>query len=167
MFTKFTAYFLILSFLLVCVPSISAQTKVASDDWDALNSYFNNEIAVKPANEKIVFGVLVNTDNDSLRLRTADKNNPSEVVLKREEIEKIWLAKLKSSSRHTLLGAGIGAGAGAGIGLIVLAATPKKPQNAQAGVAVPLLALTGAAVGGVIGYFARQKNKKERLIYQK
>lgn len=72
MFTKFTVYLLILSFLLVCVPTISAQTKTASDDWNALNSYFNNEIAVKSENENIVFGVLVNTNTDSLRIRMAD-----------------------------------------------------------------------------------------------
>jgi hypothetical protein len=163
---NFLAHFLTVLFLFPCASLVSAQTNNRLGDWNTLSSHLNNEIAVKAENRKTVFGILSNAGSGEIKVRTSNKNNVSEAVFKREEVEKIWLAKLDSSSRKTLLGAGLGAAVGAGIGLIALSANRDEGGGAF-GAAVPLYAAVGALVGGVAGFFARQKNKKERLIYQK
>lgn len=158
---KLVAHFLIVLLLLVYVSPAAAQT----GDWDRLGSQLNSEVAVKAKNRKTVFGILTAADAVEIKVRTAGKSNVSEVSFKREEVEKIWLAKLGGSSRKTLLGAGIGAAVGAGIGLIALKSSDG--EGGAYGAAVPFYAVVGAVVGGVAGFFARQKNKKEQLIYQK
>jgi hypothetical protein len=165
MMKKLVAHFLTILLLLVYVSPTAAQTGSKSGDWNTLNSQLNNEVAVKAGNRKTVFGILTAASADEIKVRTSDNNNVSEVVFKREEVEKIWLAKLNESSRKTLLGAGIGAAVGAGIGLIALKGSDG--EGGGFGAAVPFYAAIGAVVGGVAGFFVRQKNKKERLIYQK
>ena len=166
MIRAFLARLLVVLFLFTSTSVVSAQTSNKLGDWGALNSYLNNEVAVKAGNRKTVFGVLSSTDSGEIKVRTSDKNNVSEVLFKREEVKKIWLAQLNSSSRKTLLGAGIGAAVGAGIGLVALSASRDEGGGAY-GAAVPFYAAVGAVVGGVAGFFARDKNKKERLIFQK
>ncbi len=138
---NFLARLLTVLFLFACASVVSAQTSNKSGDWDTLNSYLNNAVAVKAENRKIVFGILSTTDSGEIKVRTSNKNNVSEVLFKREEVEKIWLAELSSSSRKTLLGAGIGAAVGTGIGLVALSA------SGAYGAAVPLYAGVGAVVG--------------------
>jgi outer membrane lipoprotein SlyB len=98
-------------------------------------------------------------------VRTADKNNAADVTLPRADVEKIWFADLSASSRKTLLGAGIGAAVGAGIGLIALKGS--SGSGGGYGAAVPVYAVVGAVAGGLAGFFIKDKNKKEQLIYRK
>lgn len=149
--------------LLVFVSITQAQTSV----WDSLGSNLNNEIAVKAKNKKTVFGILTNQDSDTIKVRTSDKKNVTEVSFNREEVEKIWQAKLSESSRNTLLGAGIGAAVGAGIGLVALSTVDRDNGGGAYGAAVPIYAVVGAVIGGTAGFFIRKSgNKKERLIYR-
>ncbi len=162
---KIFALFLTTSILFASVSALAAQAGGAAASWDTLNTYLKNEVAVKAKNRKTVFGILTSVNADAITVRAADKNNVGEVSLRREDVEKIWLARLNGSSRKTLIGAGIGAGVGAGIGLIALKSSDG--QGGAYGAAVPLYAVVGAAVGGVTGFFVKDKNKKGRLIYQK
>jgi hypothetical protein len=165
MMKKLVTHFLTILLLLIYVSPAAAQTGGKSGDWNTLGSQLNNEVAVKAGNRKTVFGILTNADAGEIKVRISANNNVSEVLFKREEVEKIWLAKLDASSRKTLLGAGIGAAVGASIGLIALKGSDG--DGGGFGAAVPVYAVVGAVVGGVAGFFVRQKNKKERLIYQK
>lgn len=164
MIKKNFAHFFTVLFLLAFVSITQAQTS----DWDSLGSNLNNEIAVKAKNKKTVFGILTNHDSDTIKIQTSDKKNVKEVSFKREEVEKIWQAKLNESSRNTLLGAGIGAAVGAGIGFGLLSTVDRNERGGAYGAAVPFYAVVGALVGGTTGFFVRKKgNKKERLIYKK
>jgi len=163
---RFYALFLTISILFVSVAAVPAQTGDGTGNWDTLNSHLSKEVAVKSENKKTVFGILSSVTADGLTIRTADKNNASDISLKRENVEKIWLAELNDSSRNTLIGAGIGAAIGAGIGAIALSSNRDEGGGAY-GAAVPLYALVGTVVGGVGGFFVRKKNKKEKLIYRK
>src|SRR5688572_983084 len=101
MISKILILFLIaVLFASVSVPAVVAQNTNNSDDWESLKSHINNEIAVKIKNRKIVYGVLSAADNDSLRMRSAKDN--AEISVRREETEKVWLARLKNGSRNTL-----------------------------------------------------------------
>jgi small nuclear ribonucleoprotein (snRNP)-like protein len=157
---------LTISVLIASVSTLAAQTGNRTGSWDTLDSYLNNEVAVKAEDRKTVFGFLISVSADAITVRTADKNNVAEVSLRRENIEKIWLAELNGSSRNTLKGAGFGAAIGAGIGAAALLANRDERGGAY-GAAVPFYAAVGAVFGGVAGFFVRNKNKKERLIYRK
>ena len=159
---------LIALLLLISVSQVSAQT----GDWGALASQVNNEVAVKAGNQKNVFGILTEAGSDQIKVKTADGKSVSEVSFRRENVEKIWLAKLGTGSRKTLQGVAIGAvsGAvvGAGLGLVALLATGGSDNTA--GVLIPIAAVgagIGAAIGGATGFFSGSKNKKNSLIYQK
>ncbi len=162
---KIFAFFLTTLILFTSVSALTAQTTAGTSSWDTLNTYLNQEIAVKAGNRKTVFGILTSVTADAITVRAADKNNATEVSLRREDIEKIWLAVLNASARKTLIGAAIGAGVGAGIGLIALKSSDG--EGGAFGAAVPVYAVVGAVVGGVAGFFIKDKNKKDRLIYRK
>ena len=159
------SYFLIFALFLFAAPfSFAAANKKQTGDWNSLSSRLNEEIAVKAGNRKTVFGILTKFDEAEITVQSAD-NSVSQFVFKRDEIEKIWLAKLKGG-RNVGKGALIGAGTGAAAGLIYIAAN-RKNGDGQTSLAVPALAVYGAGIGAAIGFFARSKNQKEQLIYQR
>lgn len=165
---NYVAQFLIVLLLFVSISPVSAQT----GDWNTLASQVNSEIAVKVKNRKTVFGILTEADPDLIKVKTSGGGNSvSEISFRREDVEKIWLAKLSDGSKKTLLGVGIGAGVGAavgaGAGLIALGATGGSDDATGVIVFSTVVgAGIGAAIGGAAGFFTHSKNKKERLIYQ-
>lgn len=161
---KCVSYFLIMALFLISAPAFSAAGRKQTGDWNALSSRLNDEIAVKARDQKTVFGILINFDVAQITVQSGD-NSLSNISFKREEVEKIWLAKLKGG-RNTGKGALIGAGTGAAAGLIYVAAN-RKNGDGQTSLAVPALAIYGAGIGAAIGFFARGKNRKEQLIYQR
>ena len=72
---RFYALLLTISFLFVYVAAVPAQTGNRAGGWDTLNSYLNNEVAVKSDNQKIVYGILSIANADGLTVRTSNKNN--------------------------------------------------------------------------------------------
>lgn len=162
---KIFSLFLTTSILFASFSTLAAQTGSAIVSWDTLKTYVKNEVAVKAENKKTVFGILTAVTDDAITVRTADKNNAAEVSFRREDVEKIWFADLSASSRKTLLGAAIGAGVGGGIGYIALKTSDG--QGGGYGAAVPFYAAIGAVAGGLVGFFVKDKNKKEQLIYRK
>ena len=165
MIKRIFSLFLTTSIFLVSVSALSAQTGSAVVGWDTLKTYVKNEVAVKAVNRKTVFGILTAVTDDAITVRTAGKNNAADVTLPRADVEKIWFADLSASSRKTLMGAAIGAGVGAGIGLIALKTS--SGSSGGYGAAVPVYAVVGAVAGGLAGFFVKEKNKKEQLIYRK
>jgi len=169
MTTRIFAGFLAISLLLVCVSPAAAQKNATADNWQSLGSYLNREVAVKAEGQKTVFGILTAADDAEIKVKAVTGNNVAEVSLKRGAVKKIWLAALNDSSRNTLKGAAIGAGAGAAIGVALVLANRNDPLNDDGLIwaAVPLLAIPGALIGGVAGFFSRQRHKKLQVIYQR
>lgn len=158
---KIVSLLLIVAVLIVSAPPVfSAQTQ--TNDWNSLSSRLNREIAVKTSNKKTVFGILAALTENEI---TIQNDSNGKISFRREEVEKIWTAKLKGG-RNTGKGALIGSGAGAAAGLIYVAAN-RDSADGQLGLAVPALAVYGAGIGAVIGFFARSRNQKKQLIYQK
>ena len=158
------AYSLMFALFLTSVPPIAAQQTVQTNPWNSLKNYLNREVAVKTIDQKTVYGVLREANNETLKLLVTKQNYQNEVLLKRADVERVWTAKLKFG-RNTIRGAGIGALAGAGSGLGGVLAN-RDNGDGQAGIAVPVLAIYGAGIGAVIGFFVRKKHKKEKIIYQ-
>jgi hypothetical protein len=158
---RFIAFYLMTAVVLLSVQICPAQT--SPSDWNSLGSYLDREIAVK-TKSGTTFGILRAADGNEIKIQTAERKASlyTHAIFSRGEVRQIWTAELRSGNRRTLKGALTGAGLGAGIGL-VSAATEK--EDGQAGVAVPVLALYGAAIGGFIGFFVRAKHRKSKLIY--
>lgn len=159
---KLVSSFLIIAICLVSAPAVAAGKQTG--DWNSLSSRLNEEIAVKARNQKTVFGILIKFADDEITVQ-ADDNALSKIAFKRDEVEKIWLAKLKGG-RNIGKGALIGAGAGAAIGLVYVSAN-RKSADGQLSLVVPTLAIYGAGIGAAVGFFRRQKNRKKQLIYQR
>jgi hypothetical protein len=158
---RFIAFYLMTAVLLLSVQVCPAQT--SPNDWNSIGNYLDREIAVK-TKSGTTFGILRSAGDNEIKIQTAERKALlyTHTIFSRSEVREVWTAELRSGNRRTLKGALTGAGLGAGIGL-VSAATEK--EDGQAGVAVPVLALYGAAIGGFIGFFVRAKHRKGKLIY--
>jgi hypothetical protein len=161
---KMLVYSLMLALFLTSVPTIAAQQTAQTNDWNSLKNYLNSEVTVKTTDQKTVSGVLREASSGELKLLVTKQNYQNEVLLKRGDVEKVWTAKLKFG-RNTIKGAGIGVLAGAGAGLTYVLAN-RDNGDGQIGIAVPVLAIYGAGIGAVVGFFVRKKHKKEQLVYQ-
>jgi hypothetical protein len=159
---RFIAFYLLTAVLLLSVQVCPAQT--SPNDWNSIGNYLDREIAVK-TKSGTTFGILRAADGNEIKIQTAERKAQlyTHAIFSRSEIKEVWTAKLGSGNRRTLKGALTGAGLGAGIGLVT-AVTEK--EDGQAGVAVPVLALYGATIGGVIGFFVKSKHRKGKLIYR-
>ncbi|MCO6511341.1 MAG: hypothetical protein J5I65_11180 [Aridibacter famidurans] len=160
--SRYASGILVVVLLIASSAATLAQTDPQTGDWSALSGYSGREIAVKPEKGKTVFGILRSADDSGLEVVNADGQVKS---FTKAEVEKVWLARLKGS-RNTGKGAAIGGGVGAGIGLATLLGS-RDDGDGQAAVAVPVLAIMGAGIGAVAGFFSRSKNKKEELIYKR
>lgn len=161
--SKYVSYFLIIALFLISArvaPAINVKNQ--SGDWNSLSNRLNQEIAVKAQNKKTIFGILTDFSGDEISVQSESQ---IKTAFKRDEVEKIWLAKLKGD-RNTGKGALIGAGTGAAAGLIYVVAN-RESGDGQLAVAVPVLAVYGAGIGAAIGFFARSRNQKKQLIYQR
>jgi hypothetical protein len=161
---KMLSFSLMLALFLTSVPPTPAKQNGQTNDWNSLRNYLNSEAAVKTTNQQTVYGVLREASNEELKLLIIKNNYQNEVLLKRNEVERVWLAKLKFG-RNTVKGAGIGALTGAGSGLAYVLVN-RDSGDGQIGTAVPVLAIYGAGIGALVGFLVRKKHKKVQVIYQ-
>ena len=147
--------------LLVSAVSVAAQGQ--TNDWSkvaALSSGSN--LSVKLKTGKTVNGTL-NSVTDSTISLTA-KN--AAVDIKRDDVRSVHeVVKKSSATKATLIGTGVGAGAGAAAGAIGDSNNDdgfeKLDSAATAG-----LAVVGAGVGALVGYFIGRSGNKRVLVYE-
>ncbi len=160
---KLTATLLCLILVIQTVPAISAKQ---TGNWNAVKALIDQPIAFKLRNRDVVFGILQFADDAVLKVQIAEKENFSsqEVNLRREEVEKVWRAKLSFGETNISKGIWIGAGVGASVTAVTLIAVSGK-ENADRALGVIWLPLLGAGVGALIGSIRKKKHKKQQLIY--
>lgn len=147
--------------LLLSAVSVAAQGQ--TNDWSkvaALSSGSNLSIKLKTG--KTVNGTL-NSVTDSTISLTA-KNAP--VDIKRDDVRSVHeVVKKSSATKAALIGTGVGAGAGAAAGAISDSnhddGFEKLDSAATAG-----LAVVGAGVGALVGYFIGRSGNKRVLVYE-
>jgi small nuclear ribonucleoprotein (snRNP)-like protein len=147
---------------LVLAPVLAMAQGSPSNDWSSLrNLAIDSKLSVKLKTGKTVEGRFKSVSDSSLTLTS--KNAPLE--LKRDDISTVHQLVKKSATKATLIGAGLGAGAGAGIGAIASASDDsnfdKFDQAAIAG-----LAVAGAVVGAVAGYFIGRGSPRKVLLFE-
>lgn len=153
-----TSITLIVSLLLSCITS-TAQT---STDWSRLNTIeLDSKLAVKLKNGKTINGKLSSVSDSTLTLSV--KKKP--VDIRREDVLTVHQVTKKSAVAPTLIGAGAGAGLGAAAG----AAGGDDDDGfvfVTRGQLAAGLAVIGAGVGAIAGYFIGRGRSKRVLIYQ-
>lgn len=139
----------------------STATAQTSTDWSRLNTIeSDSKLSVKLKNGKTINGKLSSVSDSALSLTV--KKKP--VDIRREEVLTVHQVTKKSVAAPTLIGAGAGAGIGAAAGAVSDDdegfALVTKGQLAAG------LAVIGAGVGAITGYFIGRGRSKRVLIYQ-
>ena len=161
---KIAATFLAFVLLIELAPAVSAKPK---GDWSDVKNLAPQEMLAVKTNDGVTsFGVLVAADDSGIRLNLADKEGISsqETSLPRNQIKKVWRAKLRFGERNTAKGTLIGLGAGFGVALIsTIILSKTNPGDPPTGAGF-FLAL-GAGIGAGIGHFMKKGHKKGQLVY--
>src|SRR5215207_3699789 len=154
---KIVAPFLTLVLLTSVVAAAPAKPK---GDWGAGKNSAGRAVAVKTTDGVTSFGVLGSADDAGMKVQTAGKKEFAhhETLFRREEVEKVWLARLRIGERNTWKGAWIGAGVGAGAGLARVYGA-KERSDGQLGLAIPAYTIYGAGIGALIGALSKKGHK--------
>lgn len=146
------------------IATVSAKPKA---DWSAVKNLPAREsIAIKTKDGVTSFGTFVSGDDSGIRIYVADRDRlaPQETAFPRDEIEKVWRAKLRFDEDYMAKGAWIGAGAGLGAAFLTAWVLSKR-HDGDACAGCGLFPLYGASIGGLIGMFTPKRHKKGKLIY--
>lgn len=152
----------LLSVVLLTSTASSAMAK-PTGDWSAVKNSAGQEVAIKTTDGVTSFGILRSADDSGIAVLLADKQGlaSQETLFRRDEIEKVWRARLRFGERNTRKGAWIGAAAGLGAAF----AYASLGRHEDAPVGVGLFPAYGAGAGAVIGALSKKGHKKVKLIY--
>jgi hypothetical protein len=161
---KLTASLMTLLLLAQIAPATTAKQK---GDWTAVKALLKTSIAVKTRSGDTHFGLLQAVDDAGMEVQLAEDDDfiPQQISLRRDEVEKVWIARLRFGQKHVGRGALVGAGAGLGAAFLTAWALYEKgSSDAPAGVGV--FPLYGAGAGAVVGkLFWKKGHKKQKLVY--
>lgn len=145
--------------LLLSTVTVAAQGQ--TNDWSKVTALAaGSNLQVKLKNGKTIKGTLSSVTDSALSLTV--KNAPVEV--KREEVQTVHEVVNKSNGgKGALIGSAVGAGAGAGLGAVADASD--NALEVHNGVTAGL-AVVGAGVGALAGYFIGRSGSKRVLIYE-
>jgi small nuclear ribonucleoprotein (snRNP)-like protein len=160
---KFMATLLTLTLLIQIAPAVSAKPK---GSWDAVKALTNRSIAVKTTKGETYYGLLNSADDAGIAVQVAAKEDftPQEISLRRNEVQKVWHAKLRFGESNIAKGAWIGTGVGFAATVITLSAVAGS-ENADRAVGAVWFPFLGAGIGAVAGVFWKKKHKKQELVY--
>ena len=149
--------------LIQIAPAASAKPK---GDWATVKSLVNRSVAVKTKSGVTHFGLIRSADDSSITIQIAGRNDftSQEINLRREEITRVWQAKLRFDEANVAKGAWIGAGIGLGVAIAVTVALAAK-HDADPNAGGLLAPLVGAGAGAIVGMFWKKKHKKQELVY--
>lgn len=160
---KFMATLLTLTLLIQIVPAVSAKRK---GNWDAVKALTNKSIAVKTTTGETHYGLLESADEAAIMVQIAGKDDftPQAISLRREEVQKVWHAKLRFGESNIAKGAWIGTGVGFAATVITLSAVAGT-ENADRALGAVWFPFLGAGIGAIAGVFWKKKHKKQTLVY--
>jgi hypothetical protein len=160
---KFIATLLSLTVLIQITPTVSAKPK---GNWNSVIALTNHSIAVETTKGETHYGLLQSADDGTMMVQIAgaDDFTTQAVSLRREEVRKVWRAKLRFGEKNIAKGAWVGAGVGTAATVVTLSAVAGK-ENADRALGVAWLPLLGAGTGAIVGVFWKKKHKKQELVY--
>lgn len=145
--------------LLLSTVTVAAQGQI--NDWSRVTALAGgSNLQVKLKNGKTIKGTLSSVTDTGLSLTV--KNAPVEI--KREEVQTVHeVVKKGGGGKGALIGSAVGAGAGLGLG--VAGDLTDNALEVHNGV-VAGMAVLGAGVGALAGYFIGRSGSKRVLIYE-
>ncbi|HEY0730682.1 MAG TPA: hypothetical protein VGD38_21530 [Pyrinomonadaceae bacterium] len=153
--------FAVVASLLLSAVSVAAQGQ--TNDWSkvaALSSGSN--LSVKLKSGKTVNGTLSSVTDSTISLTA--KNAP--VDIKRDDVRSVHeVVKKSSATKAALIGTGVGAGAGAAAGAIGDSNNDDGFEKLDSA-ATAVMAVAGAGVGALVGYFIGRSGNKRVLVYE-
>ncbi len=160
---KLKATLLISILLLQCSPVLVAKPK---GDWNAVKASANRSVAVRSKSGETYYGLLKRADDAGIEILIAghDDFTQQQIGLRREEVEKVWLAKLRFGQKNVGKGALIGSGAGLGVAYLTALAL-SGGDSSDAPIGLGFFPIYGAGIGAVAGRFWKKSHKKQTLIY--
>jgi small nuclear ribonucleoprotein (snRNP)-like protein len=148
--------------LLLSPVALTAQNNLS--DWSHLNAVaLGSKLSVKLKDGKTVEGTLrsVSDSGLSLTVKNADRE------LRRDDVQTVHELSKKSVKKATLIGLGVGAGVGALAAAVTNASSDNNGfEIIDEGVAVAAVAILGAGVGAISGFFIGRSGKKRALVYK-
>ena len=160
---KAKLFTLVLMLCVVFAPTLPVMAQdSANRDWSAVQGLTQGtKVSVKLKNGDTVEGESGSVSDTGITVSRKDLA----IILRREDIKKLYRVGGKQVGKTTLIGLGVGAAAGAAIGGVV-AVTDDSHESGEAHLPVFILGLGGAiigtAAGAVTGFFRRKKV----LIYE-
>ena len=155
---------LMTSFLLVQIaPIVSAKPK---GNWNLVKASANHSVAVKTKTGETYYGLAQSVDDSSITVHIAgdDDFTSQEINFQRDEVARVWRARLRFGEKNIAKGAWIGAGAG--LGVSVLAAVIQGARgSADPPAGAGLFPIYGAGAGAIAGTFWKKNHKKQELVY--
>jgi hypothetical protein len=159
---KLTATLLTFLLILQITPRVSATPK---GNWDMVKALVNQSIAVRTVNGSTHFGLLQVADDNAIRIWLADNVRlTQQISLRRDEVAKVWLAKLRMDESNVGKGALIGLGVGFGVGFIAAAILASQCEGCPPH-GFALFPMAGAGIGALLGTRWKKKHKKQALVY--
>jgi len=155
---------LMASVLLVQIaPAVLAKQK---GDWTAVKALANSSVAVKTNTGETHYGLMRSADDSSIMVQIADHDDftPQEINFQRNEVAKVWRARLRFGQKNIAKGAWLGAGAGLGAGYIA-ALIYNARHSDDPFLGGGLFIVGGAVAGAFLGRFWKKSHKKQELIY--
>jgi hypothetical protein len=155
---------LISSVLLIqTAPAVLAKQ---TGNWDLVKALANSSVAVKTKTGETYYGLMKSADDSSIAVQIADYDDftPQEISFQRDEVAKVWRARLRFGEKNIAKGAWLGAGAGFGVGFIssaIIAARGGSDPPTGAG----LYPMLGAGAGALAGTSWKKGHKKQALVY--
>src|SRR5688500_1332136 len=160
---KAKLFTLVLMLCVVFAPTVAVMAQQSAHrDWSAVQGLTQGtKVSVKMKNGETVEGESGSVSDAGITVSRKDLA----IILRREDIKKLYRVGGKQVGKTTLIGLGAGAAAGAAIGGVVAVAGGPH-ETGEAHLPVFILgaggAVIGTAAGGVTGLFRRKKV----LIYE-
>lgn len=160
---RISATLLSLVLLVQAAPAISAKPQ---GDWNAVKASARHSIAVRDKNGVTSFGLLQIADDEGIEVQIAGKEDftGQQIRLRRDEVQKVWRAKLRFGESNAAQGAWIGAGVGLAATVITYGVVAGS-ENADRALGASWFPILGAGIGAITGKIRKKKHKKQELIY--
>jgi|SRR5687767_1321260 len=155
---------LVLMLCLVFAPTLPVMAQIAGGDqgWSAVQALTQGtKVNVKMKNGDTVEGKLDSVSDTGVAVSRKDLA----IILRRDDIKKLYRVGGKQVRKTTLIGLGVGAGAGAAIGAVeAVAGGPH--ETGEAHMPVFILGAGGAIIGTAAGAVTGLFRRKKVLIYE-
>jgi len=161
---KLISILITLCLLVSIAPIATAKPK---GDWAAVKAIRagqSTSIAVKTTRGATHYGLVDAVDDNAITIQIAGRDDMTsqKITIKREDVLRVWHARLRFDEDNVTKATWLGAGAGLAVVGGVIAASH---EAGDAPVGAAYIVLIGAGAGALLGIFWKKKHRKLELVY--